>query len=628
VLVNVGARAGEGTIVESMAKTHVGGHAADMSQVVRPPIAADGREILPEGAGWQRPGHAGNQTRWTRWVLRFTVIMGVAFGAMQRAWLLTHMPIFGDESVVGLIAQDIAHGHVTTFYWGQAYGGVEPYLVAAVTAIVHGPLGLNGTSSILSGLAAVVVGRLVFEISGSREAGLLAGVLAWVWPYVLIWNSTRELGFHFTAMFLGVSLVYLAVRISRGHSGAVTCLAFGACAGVGWWSSPEIAYFAIPALTILVTTWFWRDSSDGSSLGLPQALLVVGGAVVGALPWIYSNAHSGFASITALPDGVPSTASSRLGTFFSHVLPLEAGLRALWTGRWLGGAVVGPVLYGLMLTILVASLVYAFVGLRHGRLGIPLAGIAMGLLTFPMIFIHNPGATYWLDGRYGVDFGMLAIPLVFSTAAALAANGSKRAARSLHASRHARRDRGRRHIVGAGAAAVVLGCLVTGVGAQPALTIPRPGLGAFASGWTGVNSTQREAARKLESAGIHYAYASYWVAYNLDYLEPTILVSPSPLDAVRSVRIAGLVAGSSQQAWLFSAPSQAEAARFAFGGEQGPGGYSESEFLAYLDARGVSARVVHAGILDAVLPATPVDLPTLTSEKGDSRFRSVLALQR
>jgi hypothetical protein len=153
---------------------------------------------------------------------------------------------------------------------------------------------------------------------------------------------------------------------------------------------------------------------------------------------------------------------------------------------------VGPVLYGLMLTILVASLVYAFVGLRHGRLGIPLAGIAMGLLTFPMIFIHNPGATYWLDGRYGVDFGMLAIPLVFSTAAALAANGSKRAARSLHASRHARRDRGRRHIVGAGAAAVVLGCLVTGVGAQPALTIPRPGLGAFASGWTGVNSTQRE----------------------------------------------------------------------------------------------------------------------------------------
>jgi hypothetical protein len=262
VLVNVGARAGEGTIVESMAKTHVGGHAADMSQVVRPPIAADGREMLPEGAGWQRPGQAGNQARWTRWVLRFTVIMGVAFGAMQRAWLLTHMPIFGDESVVGLIAQDIAHGHVTTFYWGQAYGGVEPYLVAAVTAIVHGPLGLNGTSSILSGLAAVVVGRLVFEISGSREAGLLAGILAWVWPYVLIWNSTRELGFHFTAMFLGVSLVYLAVRISRGHSGAVTCLAFGACAGVGWWSSPEIAYFAIPALTILVTTWFWSTSMD------------------------------------------------------------------------------------------------------------------------------------------------------------------------------------------------------------------------------------------------------------------------------------------------------------------------------------------------------------------------------
>jgi len=45
---------------------------------------------------------------------------------------------------------------------------------------------------------------LVTELCGDRRAGILAGSLAWVWPYTLIWNSSRELGFHFATLALGM----------------------------------------------------------------------------------------------------------------------------------------------------------------------------------------------------------------------------------------------------------------------------------------------------------------------------------------------------------------------------------------------------------------------------------------
>ena len=41
------------------------------------------------------------------------------------------LPIWGDEAIVGIMARAIDGGHFTAFYWGQHYGGLESYLVAA-----------------------------------------------------------------------------------------------------------------------------------------------------------------------------------------------------------------------------------------------------------------------------------------------------------------------------------------------------------------------------------------------------------------------------------------------------------------------------------------------------------------
>ena len=63
--------------------------------------------------------------------------MGIVFalGLLLRCWYLTHQPTNSDVAIVGLMARQILHGHFSAFYWGQTYGGVEPYLVAVMFAV-------------------------------------------------------------------------------------------------------------------------------------------------------------------------------------------------------------------------------------------------------------------------------------------------------------------------------------------------------------------------------------------------------------------------------------------------------------------------------------------------------------
>src|SRR5271165_3555765 len=63
------------------------------------------------------------------------VAVGIAAGLLGRAWWLTHVTFDSDQAVVGLMAREILHGHFTAFFWGQVYGGVEPFVVAAVFGV-------------------------------------------------------------------------------------------------------------------------------------------------------------------------------------------------------------------------------------------------------------------------------------------------------------------------------------------------------------------------------------------------------------------------------------------------------------------------------------------------------------
>ena len=53
----------------------------------------------------------------------------------------------------------------------------------------------------------------------------------------------------------------------------------GFCAGLGWWQTPNILYFVVPTAIWLVAARHVRNA-------LPDALVAVPAAAVGALPWL------------------------------------------------------------------------------------------------------------------------------------------------------------------------------------------------------------------------------------------------------------------------------------------------------------------------------------------------------
>ncbi len=533
-----------------------------------------------------------------------TVVVAVVVGALERLWVMVHTPLFADTAVVGLMGRQIEHGHVFTFYWSQAYGGVEPYVVAAVNDVVPGSFGLNLTSAALSGLAAVIVGLIVTELCADRRVGWLAGAMAWVWPYATLWNSTRELGFHFVSLCLGLLMIWLAIRVDHGHTGDGTFLALGLTAGLGVWSSPEVVYFVLPAAIVLV-------GSRRRWCTLRRLSLLAAGVLVGALPWLYTNARSGFASLSTGAAQVQGS-GHRLSLFVHQYLPVALSLKHLFTGSWVGGAVLGKLLLVGAVVVVGGALVGSvWLYLRTGR-ELGLVACSVGVVTFPLLLAVNSKAEYWVDGRYGVDLSFLIVIVVFATAAVWSQTAPRALPRARHSTAASGSSNRLPHVL---AAAVVAGVLLTvaqsGVNAQFASSTAslHSGFTALFSGWHDPDRELEASIADMHAAHIQDAYADYWTAYDIDYLDPTITASPSRLDVTRSQSLLDAVERSRQPAWLFSAPSHLAGADLAFGDQQGPGPYTESSFLAMLSSRGVAARVVHLGILDAVIPDRKIAIP-------------------
>jgi hypothetical protein len=532
------------------------------------------------------------------------VVLAFVVGALERLWLLVHTPLFGDTAVVGLMGRQIEHGHVSSFYWNQPYGGVEQYLVAALNEVVPGSVGINLTSVLLSGLAAIVVGLLVTEISADRRAGWLAGALAWVWPYAAVWNSTRELGFHFVSLCLGLVMIWFAVRVEHGHTGDFSMVVLGLAAGLGIWASPEFIYFAVPTAIVLIGSFLrW--------ISLRRLAFLAGGVLLGALPWLYSNANSGFASLST---GVAQSQGlgHRLSIFVHEYAPIELSLRYLFDGSWVGGPILGKVLFLTGTLVVIASLVGAtWLFIRTGKdLGLFACGV--GVVVFPFLLAANSKTEYWVDGRYSVDLSFLIVIVVFATAPLLAREvwGQRR----ITPESAALSDRSN-VVITVLTVVVCIGTLLTltqsGVLTQFASSTAtlRSGTDALFSGWHNPDRDLEASIASMHAAHITAAYADYWTAYNIDYLDPSISVSPSHLDAIRSQTILDSVDHSHRPAWLFSAPAHIDEADLAFGDEQGPGSYTEGSFVAMLRGRGIGSRVIHLGILDAVIPDRNVTVP-------------------
>ena len=527
--------------------------------------------------------------------------LALVYGLVLRVWLLAELPIWGDEAIVGIMARAIDGGHFTAFYPGQHYGGLEPYVVAVGMKLAGGgEPAMNGTPAVLCAIGAVVVGAVTWTATRSRPLALAATAAVWVWPYVVIWQSVREGGFREATLCCGLVALLCCIRLNRRSAGPGTFLVLGLSLGLGFWASPEIAYFALPCLVLLVA-WWWsasvgrvapagelhREPSRWAALAL-----VVGGGVVGSLPWLYANAHTNFASLrsSSLPANGGATYGERLSVFFHYMLPLQLGVRTLGSGQWVGGDTVGQLLYAfVLLTIATACVRAVWLVLRRPSTPVPFA-LAVGVVAYPFLYAAAPGTAYWNDGRYGVYLPTLVVVLF---------------ALSLATWRTGRSQRNDEGTVSRGAlvlAAVgVIGALGLTVAGAHTAGVPA----GFFTTWHRGDAPMEQVVQSLRDQHITDAYGDYWTAYDLDFLSGgSPAISPSRLDTVRSQSIAEEVASSKDPAWLFFAPEQAAQAAAVFGNPQpGPGPYTEQSFEAYLKGQGIGYRVLRLGVLDAVVPA-------------------------
>ncbi|GAC1533368.1 MAG: hypothetical protein NVS3B12_12680 [Acidimicrobiales bacterium] len=415
-----------------------------------------------------------------------------------------------DEAVVGLMARHFTTGAFRAFYWGQPYGGtIETALVSTVFAVLGPSTGaLKAVPLVLDACAAVLTWRIGRHVTNPRAA-VVAGALVWLWPGTYLWWSIKERGFYEAGLCLTLAAALLAVRLRAARRSRTwpEWALLGVVAGLGWWQTPQVVYILVPLGIWLV--WHLRARSW-------RAVIAAPGAVLGALPWLWSNLSNGFASLRPPPSPVKGTYVDHLVTLAHVGAPMTFGLRVPYATRWLDPVPVAQVLYVVILAIIASGCVRRWPG---GALA------AVVLATFPFLHAVLPLAGTVAEGRYT----LFALPWV---ALAIAHRCQRLAA-----------------------VAVVS---VTAIG----LTLV--GLSAM-RGQTDPYAPDRHVPRSLASLraglaghGITHVWANYWVAYRLTF-EADEHVIAAPASSDRYAPYAAQVRADERAAHVFMSGSHTDA---------------------------------------------------------------------
>jgi hypothetical protein len=404
----------------------------------------------------------------SRRTLLLVAVAGAAVGTALRVWavLLPQGALDADEAVVGLMTRGILHGTLPVFFPGQGYGGTqESFLAAPVVAL----FGLH-TWTIrivvvaLWAASAGLVWRVGLRVLDERRA-VLAATLFWIWPTYFDWKSTRAHGFYGSELFLGLVILLLVLRLAERVTRRDLVL-LGLALGCGLWASPQVAIVALPGLGWLV--WRRREVSRGWTFVVPAAL-------VGALPWLLGNLRHDWYSLH--PGRNEGAWTAHLHNLVVATLPEALGLRLAWSFEWLGGAVVGYLVY--------AALVAGFAWLLVRRPA-PLAPLLLIVAVFPLFYFISPYTWLQSEPRYLT----LVLP-VFALLIAYALTTPLRAAAAL---------------------ACALALSVAGF-----VELDRHDVVAFSTEGTAVPANLDPVLDTLGAHHIGYAFASYWIAWRITF---------------------------------------------------------------------------------------------------------------
>jgi hypothetical protein len=248
-----------------------------------------------------------------------------------------------DEAIAGLMARGIRDGHFTTFYWGQNYGGsFEVYILASLGLIIPEHLAFF----FLPALESIFISFLIFQIAKSRlsrEVSFLIAAMYLVFPALAVWNNARPMLFYQSTVLFGLTTIWLLdqrFQIKKIYF----WILIGVILGLSWWGSVQSLFFLIPCLIVLLIRQVRPSLRE-----LPMAVLSF---FLASLPWWYTNARTGFASLTGGPPR-DNTVLNHLESQVKIGWPTAFGLRQPFNGHWLHNSL--PILFvsivvGLVLT--------------------------------------------------------------------------------------------------------------------------------------------------------------------------------------------------------------------------------------------------------------------------------------
>ena len=251
-----------------------------------------------------------------------------------------------DEAIVGLMIRHAAHGELTTFYWGQPYGGSQEALLGLPLYLVFGSslLAVRMVSILLSAIAALLVWRVGRRTIG-EPAGAVAGAIYWVWPPFNFPHLTHEYGFYGTSVVYCALLLLLALRIVE-RPDRIRVGMFGLVLGLAFWQTAQI----IPIAVAVIGWTLWAQPRCFRHLPVAVPL-----AALGSLPWIVWNINNNWGSVMAHAGTKEYTHSLRL--LASPLVPMTLGLRAPLTQALL---VPKPLMYLIYVMLLVLFVYGAF----------------------------------------------------------------------------------------------------------------------------------------------------------------------------------------------------------------------------------------------------------------------------
>jgi hypothetical protein len=470
-------------------------------------------------------------------------------GFFLRLWALTRHPFNADEAVVGVMAHNILHGHFSAFYWGQSYGGGEPYVVAVVFALFgQSAFTLGLTPVLLDAVAALLVfalGRRIF----SSNVGIGAALLFWVWPESTLWQSTIEYGFRFATLDCGLGLAVIGLRIAENadrmaggprlsaraeRKRRIDLAAMMLLFGLGFWCSPEIAYYAIPIAVVLGV----RLARRRLRLGPSDVLVAAAAAIVGALPWLWSNLRSDFASFHPVTQPYPHF-SEHYAMFTMHALPIALGLQLHGNGAWIGGEQLG---HGVELAAVAWVAIFLAWCLLQRRAGFLVAFC----IAFPLLYSYWPFTWYWTDSRY-----VLYLPPILAIVAVASVS-------ELFLHLHLpRRITFRRELIVVPVVLAVALSMTLIACSHLAPFRPDKVKGTPGATWTSFQSNPNDfedtLADDLTDVGVSRVFAGYWLAFPLTFVSGGQVMASDILFS-RSPTILAEVSDAADPSWLFADP--------------------------------------------------------------------------